>query len=120
MHLTQETLNSISKTVENALGMTYEEFDKLDFDQQQELLANYRIINKNNENDEYFYMIVGSDKYSTLINNKNDEEILTSYRNITADLTTEEEQERLDDNLNSIIYSKTTDLVKKLKRKIKK
>ena len=51
MYLKQETLDNISKTIERKLGIPYEEFDKLDFDEQQRLISEYKKSQKRKNDD---------------------------------------------------------------------
>ena len=46
MKLSQETLNNISRTLMNTIGMDYEEFEKLGIEEQQKLINQYQ---KNNQ-----------------------------------------------------------------------
>lgn len=41
MKLSQETLNNISRTLMNTIGMDYEEFEKLGIEEQQKLINQY-------------------------------------------------------------------------------
>ena len=42
MVLRQETKDNISKTIENALGISYQEFEQLDVYKQQQLISMYK------------------------------------------------------------------------------
>lgn len=120
MNLKQETLNNISMTIERKLGISYEEFDKLDFNEQQKLLSEYRKKQKKKKSDEYVDVMIGYGEHSTFIKAKKGEKVMTRYGNIIeAGLTPEEEQQRLEDDLDDIIYSKPVAFVKKLQRKFK-
>ena len=120
MNLKQETLDNISKTFERELGITYEEFDKLDFDEQQRLLSEHRKKQKKKKSDDYVDVMVGYGEFSTFVKVKKGEKVMTRYGNIMeAGLTLEEEHQRLEDDLDDIIYSKPVAFVKKLQRRIK-
>jgi len=120
MYLKQETLDNISKTIERKLGIPYEEFDKLDFDEQQRLLSEYRKKHKKKKSDEYVDVMVGYGEFSSFVKVRKGEKVMIRYGNIIeAGLTREEEQQRLEDDLDDIIYSKPVAFVKKLQRKIK-
>ena len=41
MSLKPEILDSISRTLENEIGMTYEEFEKISFDEQQRIIEQH-------------------------------------------------------------------------------
>lgn len=118
--LDQEILNHISKTIEDAFGMTYEEFSKLNFDEQQRLISEKRKKQKKNKSNEYVNVMVGYGEHSTFIKAKKGEKVMIRYGNIIeAGLTPEEEHQRLEDALDDIIYSKPAAFVKKLRRIIK-
>lgn len=116
--LNQETLNHISETIEDAFGMTYEKFSKLDFNTQQRMISEKR--NKKNKSNEYIDVMVGYGEHSTFIKAKKGEKVMVRYGNIIeAGLTPEEENQRLEEDLDDAIYSKPVALVKKLQRRIK-
>lgn len=120
MNLTQKTMNNISDLLEREIGMTYEEFDKLNFDEQQKILSEHRKKLKK-KSDEYVDVMVGYGEHSTFVKVKKGEKVMTRYGNIIeAGLTLEEEQQRLEDSLDDIIYSKPVAFVKKLQRRINK
>ena len=119
MYLKQETLDNISKTFERKLGITYEEFDKLDLDEQQRLLSVHRKKQKNKKTDNYVDVMVGYGEFSTFVKVKKGEKVMTRYGNIIeAGLTLEEERLRLENDLDDIIYSKPVAFVKKNTKKI--
>ena len=118
--LNQEVLNHISKTIEDVFGMTYDEFSKLDFDEQQRLIVENRKKQKKNKSNEYVDVMVGYGEHSTFIKAKKGEKVMIRYGNISeAGLTPEEERQRIEADLDDIIYSKSVALVKKLRRRIK-
>lgn len=93
---------------------------KLDFYEQQKLLSKYRQKQKK-KSDEYVDVMVGYGEFSTFTKVKKGEQVMTRYGNIIeAGLTREEEQQRLEDDLDDIIYRKPVAFVKKLQRRIKK
>ena len=120
MNLYQKTIDNISRTFERELGITYEEFDKLDFDEQQRLLSEYRKKHKKKKSDEYVDVMVGYGEFSSFVKVRKGEKVMIRYGNIIeAGLTREEKKQRLEDDLDDIIYSKPVAFVKKLQRKIK-
>ena len=120
MSLEQEIKDNVSRTFERKLGITYEEFDKLDFDEQQRLLSETIKKQKKKKSDDYVDVMVGYGEFSTFVKVKKGEKVMTRYGNIIeAGLTFEEEQQRLEDDLDDIIYSKPVEFIKKIKRKIK-
>ena len=119
MDLRKETLDRISKTIEEALGLTYEEFSSLDFDQQQKILAQYRKKHKDKNPEELVNVMIGYGEHSSFIKVKKGETVMIRYGNmIEAGLTLEESKRRLEDKIDDIVYSKPVAFVKKLKRKI--
>lgn len=91
-------------TLLSTLGISYDEFDKLDFDEQQKIIRQYHKRNSKSKDRSSFVMI-GSGEHSCFVE---------------AGLTPEEERIKLDDKLDDIIYSKPIALVKKIARRIKK
>lgn len=121
MFLKPEVLEHVSRTIEKTLGISYEEYSKLDFDEQQRLLAEYRKKQKQKKAGEPVYVMVGYGENSTFVKAKKGEKVMVRYGNIIeAGLTLEEEQQRLEDDLDDILYSKPVAFVKKLQRRIKK
>ena len=116
--LSDKTMENIDKLIKKTLGMSYEEYDKLDFDEQQELLKKYRKKHKKKEEDIVDVMIgYGDNSFFTQV--KKGEDVMVRYGNIIeAGLTLEEEKQRREDHLDDILYSKPVAIVKKLKRKI--
>lgn len=120
--LDQEILNHISKTVEDAYGMTYEEFSKLDFDEQQELISKNR-KKGNDKKDDKVTVMIGSGEHTMFMKVKKGEKIMIGTGEnscfIRAGISPEEARQELDDKLDDIIYSKPVAFVKKLQRRIK-
>lgn len=120
MALNPEILDSISRILESKIGMTYEEFEKLNFYEQQRLLAEYRKKQKHKKKDDSVYAMVGYGEHSTFVKAKKGEKVMVRYGNvIEAGLTLEEEKQRLEDDLDDALYSKPVAFVKKLQRRIK-
>ena len=95
-------------------------FSKLDFYEQQKLLNKYRQKQKK-KSDKHVDVMVGYGEFSSFVKVKKGEQVMTRYGNIIeAGLTREEEQQRLEDDLDDIIYSKPVAFVKKLQRRINK
>ena len=122
MYLKQETLDNISKTLERKLGIPYEEFDKLDFDEQQRLISEYKKSQKRKKSDEVTVMI-GSEEHAIFTKVKKGERIMVGSGEhscfVRAGISPEEARQELDDKLDDSIYSKPVAFVKKLQRKIK-
>lgn len=119
MELKPQTFDNISKAIESTLGIPYEEFIKLDYEEQQRLLSEHSKKHKNIKSDEYVYVMVGYGEFATFIKVKKGEKVMVRYGNIIeAGLTREEEKKRLEDDLDDTIYSKPVAFIKKLQRRI--
>ena len=122
MYLKQETLDNISKTLERKLGIPYEEFDKLDFDEQQRLISEYKKSQKR-KNDDKVTVMIGSGEHAIFTKVKKGERIMVGSGEhscfVRAGISPEEARQELDDKLDDAIYSKPVAFVKKLQRKIK-
>lgn len=105
--------------LERELGIPYEEFDKLDCDEQHKILkAHKRILKKNKEE---VLMMIGSGEDSAFIKVKKGKKIMLSDGTfVGAGLTQEESERRLDDRIDDMLYSKPVALVKKIRRRLKK
>lgn len=119
--LSEETMNNIDKKIRETLGISYEEYEKLDFDEQQKLLSKYRKKHYKKENKrDMFNVMIGYGDNSFFTQVKKGEDVMVRYGNIIeAGLTREEEKQRIEDDLDDILYSKPISFVKKLKRRIK-
>lgn len=121
--LNSKTKENISNTLLNTLGISYDEFDKLDFDEQQKIIRQYHKKNSKSKDKSSFVMI-GSGEHSTFIRVKNGEKVMIGSGEhscfVEAGLTPEEERIKLDDKLDDVIYSKPIALAKKIVRRIKK
>lgn len=121
--LNSKTKENISNTLLNTLGLSYDEFDKLDFDEQQKIIRQYHKKNSKSKDKSSFVMI-GNGEHSTFIRVKNGEKVMIGSGEhscfVEAGLTPEEERIKLDDKLDDVIYSKPIALAKKIVRRIKK
>lgn len=117
----KKTATEIAKDfLERELGIPYEEFDKLDCDEQHKILQAHKIILKPTKKDEVLIMI-GSGQHSTFIKAKKGERVMLSDGTfVEAGLTPKESKRRLDDKIDDMLYSKPVALVKKISRKLKK
>ncbi len=117
----KKTATEIAKDfLERELGIPYEEFDKLDCDEQHKILQAHKRILKPTKKDEVIIMI-GSGQHSTFIKVKKGERVMLSDGTfVEAGLTPEESKRRLDDKIDDMLYSKPVALVKKISRKLKK
>ncbi|MBE6149455.1 MAG: hypothetical protein E7170_01875 [Firmicutes bacterium] len=102
--------------IENKLGILYDEFDLLDFDEQQRLIREYHKKNSSKQS-KYIPVILGSGEHSIIVNVKKGEKIMMSDGTIVeVGLTPEDEKQRLEGKLN---YSNPVGFVKKLTKIIK-
>ena len=60
MSLKPEIMDSISRTLENEIGMTYEEFEKLNFDEQQGIIEQHRQQKRKQSNNKKVRVISSS------------------------------------------------------------
>ncbi len=122
MNLNQETKDNIKKIIENTLGISYEEFEKLDFDEQQRLIAMYSKKIKRQNHNEVIAMI-GSGENTFFLKVKKGERIMVGTGEdscfVRAGISSEEAMQELDDKIDDAIYSRPVALVKKLQRRIR-
>ena len=123
MHeLSNKTKKNIEYIIERKLGITYEEYEKLDFDEQQKLISKYHKERKTKTDN--VTVMIGSGEYSIFTKVKKGEKIMIGTGEhscfVRAGITPEEAREELNQKLDNIIYSKPVAFVKKLQRKFKK
>lgn len=107
------------ESIERELGIPYEEFDKLDCNEQHKLLYS-RKINTKKRNKKDVLVMIGSGEHSTFIKVKKGERVeINDGTIIEAGLTPDESRQRLDDQMDDIFYSKPVALIKKISRRIK-
>lgn len=117
----KKTAPEIAKDfLEKELGIPYEEFDKLDCDEQHKILQAHKKILKSTKKDEVI-MTIGSGEHSTFVKVKKGERVMISDGTfVEAGLTPEESKRRLDDKIDDMIYNKPVALVKKISGRLKK
>ena len=117
----EKTSAEIAKDLlERELGIPYEEFDKLDCDEQHKILQAHKKILKPTKKDEVL-MMIGCGEHSIFIKVKKGERVMLSDGTfVEAGLTPEESKRRLDDKIDDMLYSKPVALVKKISRRLKK
>lgn len=115
MKLSQETLNNISRTLMNTIGMDYEEFEKLGIEEQQKLINQYQ-KRKRRKPGKLIDVMIGYGEHSTFIKAKIGERVMIGYGDVVeAGLTPEESEKRINDSF----YGDNSDTpVKRLIRKI--
>ena len=121
MSLKPEILDSISRTLENEIGMTYKKFEKLNFDEQQRIIEQHRQQKGKQSNNKKVRVMIGSGENAIFIKkNRGERYMLDDGTFVRTGDTPEESRARLEDRLDDITYSKPVAFVKKLQRRIKK
>ena len=117
----KKTATEIAKDfLERELEIPYEEFDRLDCDEQHKILQTYKKILKPTKKDEVL-MMIGSGEHSTFIKVKKGERVMLSDGTfVEAGLTPEKSKRQLDNKMDDMLYSKPVALVKKISKKFKK
>lgn len=119
--LNPTTKENINNKLLNTLGISYDKFDKLDFDDQQRIIREYHKRNPKANNN---FVMIGNGEYSTFIKLKNGEKVMIGSEEhscfVESGLTLEKSKRRLDDKLDDVMYSKPVSLVKKIVRGIKR
>jgi len=110
----------INNSMKRELGMTYDEFEMLNFDEQQRLIEQNRQRKRKKCKTNKVRLMVGSGEHSILVTKKRGERyILSDGTFVRAGDTPEESRARLEDRLDDAIYSKPVAFVKKLSMRIK-
>ena len=114
---------NINNTFLRTLRISYDEFDKLNFDEQQKIIREYhkKILSQSIKKT---HVMIGSGENSTFIGvNKRERVMIGSGEHscfVKAGLTLEEEKRRTDDKIDDTLYNKPVALVKKIARRIKR
>ena len=121
--LKDETKRNINYIFEKTLGIKYEEYEKLDCDEQRKLIVEYHKKHKGKNSNEVIAMI-GSGENAIFTKVKKGERIMIGSGEdlcfVRAGITPEEARRELDDKIDDVIYSKPVAFVKKLQRRLKK
>lgn len=121
--LKDETKRNIDYIFEKTLGIKYEEYEKLDCDEQRKLIVEYHKKNKSKNSNEVIAMI-GSGENTIFTKVKKGEKIMIGSGEdscfVRAGITPEKARRELDDKIDDTIYSKPVAFVKKLQRRLKK
>ena len=108
---------------EKNLGIKYEEYEQLDFDEQQKLINEHHKRTKGKKNVQVTVMNgLGEHAIFTKVQ-KGDRIMVGSGEHscfVRTGITPEESRRELDDKLDDLIYSKPVAFVKKLQRRLKK
>lgn len=102
--LNAKTMGNVNDMFLRTLGISYEEYDNLDFDEQQKLIREYHKNHPKKETNKKMVM-VGSGEHAIFVE---------------LGLTLEEEQRRLEKEYENELCSKPVAFVKKLARKIER
>ena len=118
--MNEEVRKHINESIKSELGITYDEFEKLNFDEQQRLIEQNRQRKRKKCKSNKVRLMVGSGEHSILVTKKRGERYMLSDGTfVRAGDTPEESRARLEDRLDDAIYSKPVAFVKKLSRRIK-
>ena len=121
MSLKTEIMDIISRTLENEIGMTYEEFVKLNFDEQQRIIEQHRQQKRKQSNNKTVGVMIGSGENAIFVKKNRGERYMPDDGTFArAGDTPEESRARLEDRLDDMVYSKPVAFVKKLQRRIKR
>lgn len=116
--MNDEIRKSIDETIKKELGMSYDEFELLNFNEQQKLIEQNRKKKKSNSDD--VIVMIGSGEHAIFVKKKRGERyMLDDGTFVIAGDTPEQSRNRLDDRIDDAMYSKPVALVKKLTRRIK-
>ncbi len=126
MKLQQKTLDSINSTLLSTIGLTYSEYEKLDFDEQQELIRKYHESNKKkNKNRKGHLVMFGAGENSIFMEIEKGKKVMINDGIIMeVGLDSKENEKIISDQLSDMFddktYTKPVATVKKLLRKITK
>ncbi len=115
-----EMVERTNRTLIRELGMPYDIFELLDFDEQQKLIENNRRKKRKRFNSDMVTVMIGSGEDAIFVEKKRGERYMLADGTIViVGDTPEESRARLEDRLDDAIYSKPVAFVKKLSRRIK-
>lgn len=116
--MNKEFRDHLNESIKRELGITYDEFGLLDFDEQQRLIEKNRQKKKKKGN--YVTVMIGSGGDAIFVRKKCGERYMLSDGTfVIAGDTPKESRQRLEDRLDDAIYSKPVAFVKKLSRRVK-
>ena len=118
--LSDETKEHINNTLIRELGISYDEFQLLDFDEQQRLIEENRKKKNRNRKSDLVTVMIGSGDNAIFVKMKRGERYMLSDGTfVIAGDTPEDERKRLDERLDKII-NKDESFVKNLTKKFKR
>ena len=113
-------IEQTDKTLIRELGIPYDIFEQLDFDEQQKIIQQHRQQKKKECNGDTVTVMVGSGEDAIFVEKKRGERYMLSDGTfVIAGDTPEESKARLEDRLDDAVYSKPVAFVKKMVRRIK-
>ena len=117
MALKHKIKNNISKTIENTLGISYEEFEQLELDEQKELIAMLR------KNFDEAIPTIGTGENSIFTKVKKGKRVMIGSGehscSVRAGISSEEARKELNNKMDDAFYSKPVALIKKIQRRIR-
>ena len=109
-----------NRSLVRELGIPYDIFEQLDFDEQQKLIEHNRRKKRKKSNSDMVTVMIGSREDAIFVKKKRGERyMLADGTFVRVGDTPEESRARLEDRLDDAIYSKPVAFVKKLSRRIK-
>lgn len=119
--LDEEVRKSIDSSLYRELGMTYEQFERLSFDEQQRILAQRR--QKRKQRADNVTVMIGSGDSSSFIKAKRGQKVMIGTGDhacfIRAGISPEERLQEFEDRISDTIHSKPVSLIKKMTRRIR-
>ena len=98
---------NVSRILMKEVGMTYDEYERLDIYDQQEIIKKIREKKNKTIRDDQELVMIGYGEYSTVTKVKKGTKVMVRYGNVVeAGLTPEEEQKRLNEKIDKIIEEK--------------
>ena len=111
---------NVNRILMKELGMTYDEYERLDIYDQQRIIKKLREKKRKNIRDNQELVMIGYGEYSLVTKVKKGTKVMTRYGNlIEAGLTPEEEHERLNKRIEKIFEEKPKNKILSLNKKKK-
>ena len=114
-------IEETDKTLIREMGIPYDVFEQLDFDEQQKLIQQHRQEKRRQSKCDSESVMIGSGEHATFIDKKCGETlILDDGTVVMVGDTPEQSRKRLEDRMDDAVYTKPVALMKKIKRRIVK
>lgn len=111
-------LNRLNEEFKRKFGMSYDEFELLDCDEQEKLIEKLR--RKKKFKSKMVTVMIGSGENALFVKKKRGERyMLFDGTIVRAGVSPEQERARLEDRYDDIVYNKPVAFVKKMVRRIK-